>query len=122
MVTTSLCTYFRDRATISGHDNPVFNNLADVQGKCCLVNIMTVSKNKKVITNEFFFLHHKFYTTHRTELKVVAIIMYGEASNVEPNTSLSGLKLFTQMDFINRVDLTASNCAKLSQKILSRLI
>ena len=23
---------FSDRATISGHDNPVFNNLADVQG------------------------------------------------------------------------------------------
>ena len=37
------------------------------------------------------------------------------------------LKLFTQMDFINRVDLTASTyktsyCAKLSQKNLSRLI
>ena len=34
------------------------------------------------------FLHHKFYTTHRTVLKIVAIIMYAEASNVELNTSL----------------------------------
>ena len=59
-------------------------------GKCCLVNIITVSKNnlKKVITNELFFLHHKFYTTHRTVLKIVAIIMYAEASNVELNKSL----------------------------------
>ena len=56
MVTTPLCTgIFSYRATSSGHDNPVFNNLADEQGSVLaanvkLVNIVTVSKNKKVIT------------------------------------------------------------------------
>ena len=107
MVTTPLCTYFSDRATISGHDNPVFNNLADVEvysrqmlsgehyngfeeqleEKHLTIKIQNHNL-KKVITNELFFLHHKFYTTHRTVLKIVAIIMYAEASNVEPNTSL----------------------------------
>ena len=67
MVTTPLCTgIFSDRATLSGHDNPVFNNLADEQGSVLAenvkpVNIITVSKNKKVITKEFFF-----FTTNST--------------------------------------------------------
>ena len=68
MVTTPLCTgIFSDRATLSGHDNPVFNNLADEQGSALAANvnpvkIITVSKNKKVITKELFsspqILHH----------------------------------------------------------------
>ena len=68
MVTTPLCTgIFSDRATLSGHDNPVFNNLANEQGSALAanvnpVNIITVSKNKKVITKELFsspqILHH----------------------------------------------------------------
>ena len=69
MVTTPLCTgIFSDRATLSGYDNPVFNNLADEQGSVLAanvkpVNIITVSKNKKVITKELFsspqILHHE---------------------------------------------------------------
>ena len=68
--TTPLCTYvfFSGRATLSGHDNPVLINLGDEQGivsrrlKCCLVtNIITVSKNKKVITNATLF-----FTTNST--------------------------------------------------------
>ena len=58
---------FSDRATLSGHDNPVSINLGDEQGilsrlKCCLVtNIIRVSKNKKVITNATLF-----FTTNST--------------------------------------------------------
>ena len=31
MATTLLCTYFSDRVSISGHDNPVFNNPASLR-------------------------------------------------------------------------------------------
>ena len=73
-----------------------------------------------------FFRHHKFYTTQRTVFKTVAVIVYAEA--IKRRTEHGDmLKLFSQTDFINRVDLTGSTyktsyCAKLSQKNLPRLI
>ena len=69
-----------------------------------------------------FFRYHKFYTTHPTMLDSSDnYVCRGIKRRTEHDDML---KLFTHMDFINRVDLTASTsyCAKLSQKNLSRLI
>ena len=128
MVTTPLCTYFSDRATISGHDNPVFNNLADVEVYSWQMlsgehyngfeEQLEESHNKWIIFSSPQILHHAPNSTQDSSDNYVCRGIKRRTEHVVM------LKLFTQMDFINRVDITASTsyCAKLSQKNLSRLI
>ena len=82
--------------------------------------MITFSKNKKVITIELFFsspqiLNHAPNSTQESSDNCV------RRGHQTSDRTDDMLKLFTQMDFINRVDLTASTyktsyCAKLSQK------
>ena len=62
-------TSCNDRKSVSGHDNPVFNDVADEQGSAHAIVVWSgcFPETNKVIQKDPF-RHTKFYSTHQTVL------------------------------------------------------